>query len=110
MTRTKPHALALAVVAALIVSMLSFSAARAGDEAGQTTLTIKGMSCGGCVGAVKAQLKKTVGVTDYDVSLEKGEALVTFDAARTDPEAIAVSVSKTGFEASVKEKDAGEGK
>ena len=108
MMRTKPHALAFAVAAALIVSILPISTATAGDDAGQTTLTIQGMSCGGCVGAVKAQLKKTEGVIDYDVSLEKGEALVSFDPAQTDPEAIAASVSKTGFKASVKGEDAGE--
>jgi copper chaperone CopZ len=36
------------------------------------------------------------------VSLEKGEADVTYDPARTDPGTIAESVSKTGFEASIK--------
>ena len=108
MIRTRLHALAFAVAAALIVSTLPISTATAGDDAEQTTLTIKKMTCGGCVGAVKAQLKKTEGVVDYEVSLEKGEALVTFDPARTDPEAIAASVSRTGFAASVKEKAAGD--
>ena len=75
------------------------------EDSAQTVLTIKGMTCGGCVGAVKAQLKKTKGVTGYDVNLEKGEADVTFDPTATDPDTIAASVSKTGFEAEVK-KDA----
>lgn len=60
------------------------------------------MTCGGCVAAVKVQLKKTPGVTAYEVSLEKGEAVVTYDPARTDPRKIADSVSKTGFQATVK--------
>jgi copper chaperone CopZ len=60
------------------------------------------MTCGGCVAAVKVQLKKTPGVTAYEVSLEKGEAVVTYDPARTDPKKIADSVSKTGFQATVK--------
>ena len=68
----------------------------------KTTLIIKGMTCGGCVAAVKLQLKKTSGVTAYEVSLEKGEAAVTYDPARTDPKRIAESVSKTGFKATVK--------
>ncbi len=71
-------------------------------EAANTTLEIKGMTCGGCVAAVKVQLKKTEGVTAYDVSLEKGEAGVSYDAAKTTPEKIAESVSKTGFDTSVK--------
>lgn len=73
----------------------------AGDSA-KTTLAIKGMTCGGCVAAVKLQLKKTEGVSAYDVSLEKAEAVVTYDSTRTDPEKIAESVSNTGFAASVK--------
>ncbi len=76
--------------------------ARAADSA-KTILAIKGMTCGGCVAAVKVQLKRTEGVAAYDVSLEKAEADVTYDPAKTDPEKVAESVSKTGFEASVKE-------
>lgn len=75
------------------------------DATSNATLTITGMTCGGCVGAVKRQLKRTEGVTAYEVSLEKAEAEVTYDPARTDPKKIADSVSKTGFTASVKQPD-----
>src|SRR2546427_11752007 len=71
----------------------------------KTTLAIKGMTCGGCVAAVKLKLKRTVGVTAFEVSLERGEADVTYDPAKTDPNKIAESVSETGFTASVKEAD-----
>ena len=71
-------------------------------DTAKTTLTIKGMTCGGCVAAVKVQLKRTDGVIAYEVSLEKGEGEVSFDASRTEPKRIAESVSKTGFQASVK--------
>src|SRR3989441_6452068 len=71
----------------------------------KTTLTIKGMTCGGCVATVKLKLKRTVGVTAYEVSLERGEADVTYDPVKTDPKKIAESVSETGFTASVKEAD-----
>ena len=108
MLRTRQFALAFVIMAALIISVLPASTVIAGDETEQTTLTIKGMTCGGCVGAVKAQLKKTEGVTEYEVSDEKGEADVSFDPRQTDPETIAASVSKTGFKASVKGEDAGE--
>lgn len=76
--------------------------ARAGDATAKTTLTIKGMTCGGCAAGVRIQLKKTAGVTAYEVSFEKGEAQVTYDPAKTTPAKIAASVSKTGFAASVK--------
>lgn len=75
----------------------------AAESAARTTLLIKGMTCGGCVAVVKLQLKKTEGVSAYEVSLEKGEAQVTYSPARTDPKKIAESVSRTGFQASVKE-------
>jgi copper chaperone len=90
----------LAVLAVAALGLVP--GARAGDSA-KTTLAIKGMTCGGCVGAVKIQLKKTEGVSAYEVSLEKAEAQVTYDPAKTEPKKIAESVSKTGFEASVKQ-------
>ena len=91
---------ALSVLAVAALALVPV--ARAGDSA-KTTLAIKGMTCGGCVTAVKVQLKKTEGVSAYEVSLEKAEAEVSYDPAKTEPKKIADSVSKTGFEASVKE-------
>ncbi len=86
----------------LFVAVFALASAASAGEVAKTTLTVKGMTCGGCVAAVKLQLKKTEGVTAYDVSLEKGEAGVSYDAAKTTPEKIAESVSKTGFETSLK--------
>jgi len=83
--------------------------AAGGDATATTTLAIKGMTCGGCVAAVKLQLKKTEGVVAYEVSLEKAEAEVNYNAAQTTPEKIAESVSKTGFEASVKKQGSDKG-
>lgn len=80
----------------------SGSLAVGAESTAKTTLVVKGMTCGGCVAAVKVQLKKTPGVSAYEVSLEKGEAVVTYDPSRTDPKKIAESVSKTGFQATVK--------
>ncbi len=68
----------------------------------RTILAVKGMTCGGCVATVKLKLKKTKGVLAFEVSLEKGEAHVTYDPALTKPEAIAAAVSETGFTATVK--------
>lgn len=91
----------LTVVATLALSSWTGAA----ESSAKTTLAIKGMTCGGCVGAVKVQLKRTEGVTAYDVSLDKAEADVTYDPARTEPKKIAESVSKTGFQATVKDKE-----
>ncbi len=91
------QALAVASVLALGVDLQAVA-----GEPSRTTLSVQGMTCGGCVAAVKVQLKRTEGVTAYEVSLEKAEAEVGYDPAKTTPEKIAESVSTTGFKASVK--------
>lgn len=98
---------ALALATALAGSLLSPAAAvtsGGGDQSSRVVLAVEGMTCGGCVAAVKSALKKTEGVTSYEVSLEKKEADVKFDPAKTEPEKIAAEVSKTGFKATVKSK------
>ena len=92
---------AVGLAFAMAFALAPANVAAAGSEA-TTTLAVDGMTCGGCVASVKLQLRRTEGVSAYDVSLEKGEAMVTYDADVTTPEKIAESVSKTGFEASVK--------
>lgn len=87
----------------LAVAALGLVPATQATDSARTTLAIKGMTCGGCVASVKIQLKRTEGVSAYDVSLEKAQADVTYDPAKTDPKTIAESGSKTGFEASVEE-------
>jgi len=88
--------------AILCVLILHAPAAWAGDRA-KTTLTITGMTCGGCAAGVKIQLKRIEGVTSYDVSYEKGEAEVSYDPAKTTPQKIAESVAvKTGYKVAVK--------
>ncbi len=71
----------------------------------KTALAIQGMSCGACVSRVNLQLKKTRGVSAYEVSLEKGTAEVAYDPALTGPAAIAAALSETGFRATVKDPD-----
>lgn len=89
-------------LALLLAWALPASLAAGGESVSKTTLTIKGMTCGGCAAAVKLQLKRTEGVSAYEVSWEKGEAEVTYDPAKTDPKRIAGSVAKTGYTVTVK--------
>jgi mercuric ion binding protein len=88
----------LSLAAAAIASASLICAA----ETAKTTLKIEGLTCGGCVPTVNVQLKKTEGVVAYQVSFEKGEALVTYDPAKTTPAKIADSVTKTGYVAFVR--------
>jgi copper chaperone len=102
----KKRSLTLTLVLGLLTPA---SLAVGGDATAKTAIAIKGMTCGGCVAAVRLQLKRTDGVTAYEVSLEKGEAEVNYDSAKTDPNKIAESVSKTGFQATVKGQGKGTG-
>lgn len=99
----------LATLVVLLAAVFPFlssppSGSSAADQApAKTALAIQGMSCGACVSRVHLQLKKTRGVSAYEVSLEKAEALVAYDPALTGPAAIAASVSETGFKTTVKQ-------
>ena len=60
------------------------------------TLEISGMSCGGCVGAVKKALAKVPGVERAEVDLAGARAVV---AGTAKPEALVAAVKAAGFEA-----------
>lgn len=64
-----------------------------------TILKVGGMTCGGCVRSVTNVLKMLPGVADAEVSLEKSEAKVTFDSARTSPAAFRKAIEDAGYEA-----------
>ena len=54
--------------------------------------------------SVKRSLTKIDGVTKADVSLEKAEAVVTFDDAKTNVEALVKATGGAGFPSAVKER------
>ena len=45
------------------------------------TINIKGMTCMGCVRSVKNVLEPIAGVSGVDISLDKGQAAITYDPA-----------------------------
>jgi copper chaperone len=63
-------------------------------------LKVSGMSCGGCVKSVTGVLEALPGVAKAEVSLEKAEALVSYDAARVGREQMMQAIDDAGFEAS----------
>ena len=63
------------------------------------TLNIGGMSCGGCVKSVTRILEGIDGVGKAEVSLENKNAAVTFDPAKTNPDALIEAVEDGGFDA-----------
>ena len=60
-------------------------------------LTVKGMSCGGCVRHVETALKKVDGVGSVTVDLAKGKASVEYDPAKATPEALKKAVDAAGY-------------
>ncbi|WP_416192671.1 heavy-metal-associated domain-containing protein [Neisseria sp. CCUG12390] len=64
------------------------------------TLNIEGMTCGGCVKSVTRILESTDGVAKAEVSLENKNAVIEFDAAKTDVDALIEAVEDGGFDAS----------
>ncbi|KAL9268488.1 Copper transport protein CCH-like protein [Drosera capensis] len=59
----------------------------------QTVVLKVGMSCQGCVGAVKRVLGKMEGVETYDINLEEQKVTVK---GNVEPDAVLQTVSKTG--------------
>jgi copper chaperone len=63
----------------------------------EVVLTISGMTCGGCVNSVTRVLQSTPGVQQADVTLVPSQAVVSYDAAVTDPEKLSQAVADAGF-------------
>jgi copper chaperone CopZ len=86
----------------VLIGSLAFSSSAQEPVEKRTTLKVSGMSCGECAKTVEKETKKIEGVKTITVNQPKGEAAVTYDPAKTSPEAIAKTINqKTGFTAEV---------
>jgi len=65
------------------------------------TLSVTGMTCKACPITIKKALNKVDGVENIEVSLEKKEAVVTFDDAKTTVEALVEATTNAGYPSSV---------
>ena len=65
-----------------------------------TTIKVDGMSCGGCVKSVTGVLTALDGVAKAEVSLERKQAVVEFDAAKVTLDQLKGVIEDAGFEAS----------
>jgi periplasmic mercuric ion binding protein len=61
------------------------------------TLAVPGMTCAACPITVKQALSKVDGVTKTEVILEKREAIVTFDNAKTNVNALTEATKNAGY-------------
>ncbi|EPU4847340.1 mercury resistance system periplasmic binding protein MerP [Pseudomonas aeruginosa] len=67
------------------------------------TLSVPGMTCAARPITVKTALSKVAGVEKAEVSFEKREAVVTFDEAKTNADALTKATANAGYPSSVKQ-------
>ncbi len=65
----------------------------------QARIKVGGMSCQGCVKNVDGVLRALPGVGEAHVSLETGEAVVSYDPARVTLAALRAAIEDAGFDA-----------
>ena len=63
----------------------------------EITLSVTGMTCGGCVNSVQKVLTALPGVQSAEVSLTPGQARVTFDPAKVERATLVQAVIDAGF-------------
>lgn len=62
------------------------------------TITVKGMTCGGCVTSVTKALTGVQGVQEAKVDLEGAKATVTFDESKTNVGSLKEAVEDAGYD------------
>lgn len=68
----------------------------------RVVLTVKGMYCESCSRTVTVMLRRTPGVRSADVSVARGEAVVSFDPAQTTPAALVAVIERLGYRATIR--------
>ncbi|WP_145930932.1 mercury resistance system periplasmic binding protein MerP [Proteus mirabilis] len=66
------------------------------------TLSVPGMNCASCPITVKHALSKVEGVSKTDVSVDKRQAVVTFDDAKTNVQKLTKATEDAGYPSSLK--------
>jgi mercuric ion binding protein len=86
---------------AALISLLLLSGSAFGAEPRTVTLGVEHMTCAACPITVRKALSQVAGVSASTVDMKTHTATVTFDPARTTPEALAAAVSNAGYPAKV---------
>lgn len=86
---------------ATVVALSAALSAPAWATTQTVTLSVTGMTCAACPITIKKALNKVKGVENIEVNLEKKEALVTFDDAKTTVEALLEATKNAGYPSTV---------
>ncbi|MHB1229710.1 MAG: mercury resistance system periplasmic binding protein MerP [Halothiobacillus sp.] len=88
------------LIFAVIIGFSLVSTAFAAERT--VTLSVPGMYCAVCPITVRTALEKVPGVVKAKVSLEKKEAVVTFDDTKTTVNALEDATFAAGYESTLK--------
>ena len=67
------------------------------------TLSVPGMTCAACPLTVKQALRKVQGVSKAEVSYEKKQAVVSFDDAKINVQALTKATADAGYPSTAKQ-------
>jgi copper chaperone len=62
------------------------------------TLKVEGMTCPGCVASVTRVLQSVEGVSAAQVTLQPGEANVSYDASKTSVAQLKAAIEEAGYD------------
>jgi copper chaperone CopZ len=68
-----------------------------GAATASVELLVEGMHCGSCVAVVEETLQEQAGVTSATVDLDSARAVVGFDPAQIDVDALTAAVAEAGY-------------
>ena len=84
---------------------LSSAAPGKGEAENKACFTVNGMTCASCSLTVKSAVRQLEGIKDIVVSVDKSEAVVSFDKKKTTIKDISAKINAIGgdYKASVKQ-------
>ena len=85
-----------------LISLITMLSAPSWAATKTVVLSVSKMTCAACPITVKKALNKVAGVEKVEISFEKREAIVTFDDAKTTPEALTKATTDAGYPSTVK--------
>lgn len=84
------------------LSLLAAAAQPAGAAPQTVTLSVPDMDCSTCPITVRKALTNVPGVTRAEASLERKQAIVTYDDTKTGVDALIKATTRAGYPSSVK--------
>jgi mercuric ion binding protein len=88
---------------AALTALIAFSSAAALADMKTVTLAVPGMDCEACPITVKKAISKVPGVARVSASLQKKEAVVTYDDSKASVDALTKATANAGYPSTVRQ-------